>query len=91
MDALVGLFSGNGVPAVAVLTLVFSAVFALAALWLVLPVAVFGVRAAVRELLTAQQEATRELGELRRCLEALAAQGARREAKEEADPPKLTL
>jgi hypothetical protein len=60
-------WQGHGGPfAVLVLTFVFALGVTLVALWIALPFAVFGIKSALRDLLAAQQETNRLLGELRR-------------------------
>jgi hypothetical protein len=78
VDGMQGLWDwqGHGGPfAVVILTVIFAAGIALLALWIALPVAVFGVRSALRELVAAQGDTNRELAEIRRRLEMLAPRG----------------
>ncbi len=68
MDGFWSGFGHGGVGTLFLLTVVFAAAIALTALWVTLPLAVLGVRSALRELAAEQRETNRELAELRALL-----------------------
>ena len=59
----------GGAISVAFLTLAFAAGIVLLALWVALPLAIFGLRSTLRELLEGQRETNRSLREIRHVLE----------------------